>query len=76
MAERTIILDGFSKTFAMTGWRMGYGVMPTIWYLTSRGEGQIRTRARPVVQRAGIEALSGPRRTSDEMAPSSRADET
>jgi aspartate aminotransferase len=28
MKERTIILDGFSKTFAMTGWRLGYGVMP------------------------------------------------
>ncbi len=28
MAERTILLDGFSKTFAMTGWRLGYGVMP------------------------------------------------
>ncbi len=28
MAERTIILDGFSKTFAMTGWRLGYGVFP------------------------------------------------
>ena len=28
MAERTIILDGFSKTYAMTGWRLGYGLMP------------------------------------------------
>jgi len=28
MAEQTIILDGFSKTYAMTGWRLGYGVMP------------------------------------------------
>jgi aspartate aminotransferase len=28
MAERTIILDGFSKTYAMTGWRLGYGIMP------------------------------------------------
>jgi aspartate/methionine/tyrosine aminotransferase len=28
MAERTILLDGFSKTYAMTGWRLGYGVMP------------------------------------------------
>src|SRR5207247_10537117 len=28
MPERTIILDGFSKTYAMTGWRLGYGVMP------------------------------------------------
>jgi aspartate/methionine/tyrosine aminotransferase len=28
MRDRTIILDGFSKTYAMTGWRIGYGVMP------------------------------------------------
>jgi len=28
LAERTILLDGFSKTFAMTGWRLGYGVFP------------------------------------------------
>ena len=28
MAERTIILDGFSKTYAMTGWRLGYGIVP------------------------------------------------
>ncbi|HZV25734.1 MAG TPA: aminotransferase class I/II-fold pyridoxal phosphate-dependent enzyme, partial [Acidothermaceae bacterium] len=30
MLERTIILDGFSKTYAMTGWRLGYGVMPPV----------------------------------------------
>src|SRR6188768_4219500 len=30
MAERTIILDGFSKTFAMTGWRLGYAVVPPL----------------------------------------------
>jgi aspartate/methionine/tyrosine aminotransferase len=28
MAERTILIDGFSKTYAMTGWRLGYGIMP------------------------------------------------
>ena len=28
MADRTIILDGFSKSYAMTGWRLGYGIMP------------------------------------------------
>ncbi len=35
--DRTIILDGFSKTYAMTGWRMGYGVMRPIWRRISRG---------------------------------------
>ena len=28
MAERTIVLDGFSKTYAMTGWRLGYAIVP------------------------------------------------
>ena len=31
MAERTILLDGWSKTFAMTGWRLGFGVFPAPW---------------------------------------------
>ena len=30
MAERTIVLDGFSKTFAMTGWRLGYAIVPDV----------------------------------------------
>ena len=34
MLEKTIILDGFSKTYAMTGWRIGYGVMPE-WLVTA-----------------------------------------
>ena len=29
MLDKTVILDGFSKTYSMTGWRLGYGVMPT-----------------------------------------------
>ncbi len=35
MLEKTIILDGFSKTYAMTGWRLGYGVMPA-WLVGAR----------------------------------------
>ena len=31
MAERTVLLDGWSKTFAMTGWRLGFGVLPEPW---------------------------------------------
>ena len=34
MAERTITLDGFCKTFAMTGWRLGYGIVPE-WLMPS-----------------------------------------
>ena len=62
MPERTILLDGFSKTFAMTGWRLGYGVMPKplaphISRLITNSVSCTAT----FVQHAGIEALQGPR---------------
>jgi aspartate aminotransferase len=61
MQERTIILDGFSKTYAMTGWRMGYGVMserilPHIEKLIINTNSCTSTFS----QYAGIEALKGP----------------
>jgi aspartate aminotransferase len=61
MAERTIILDGFSKAYAMTGWRMGYGIMPTslvpsIARLVTNSVSCTAT----FTQRAGIVALDGP----------------
>ena len=61
MAERTIILDGFSKTYAMTGWRLGYGIMPTdlapqITRLVTNSVSCTAT----FVQKAGIAALEGP----------------
>ena len=37
MAERTIILDGFSKTYAMTGWRLGYAIIPEPFLLPTGG---------------------------------------
>ncbi len=61
MAERTIILDGFSKTYAMTGWRLGYGVFPP-----ELVPGIIRLMVNSVsctptfVQLAGLAALEGP----------------
>src|SRR5947208_12793934 len=59
MAERTILLDGFSKTFAMTGWRLGYGVFPRslvepIAKLVTNSVSCTAT----FVQRAGTAALS------------------
>ncbi|MCP4152109.1 MAG: pyridoxal phosphate-dependent aminotransferase [bacterium] len=61
MAERTIIMDGFSKTYAMTGWRLGYGVMPAT--LASK-VGLLLTHSvgctASFTQIAGIEALTGP----------------
>jgi aspartate aminotransferase len=68
LAERTIILDGFSKTFAMTGWRMGYGVMPTelVPHISRLVTNSVSCTP-PFIQRAGIEALTGPRERVNEM---------
>ena len=61
MAERTIIADGFSKTYAMTGWRLGYGIMPEaladrVELLATHGVGCPAS----FTQIAGIEAIQGP----------------
>jgi aspartate aminotransferase len=61
MLEKTIILDGFSKTYAMTGWRMGYGVMPE-WLVDAVSKLMVNSNSctASFIQRAGIEALNGP----------------
>jgi len=61
MLEKTIILDGFSKTYAMTGWRMGYGVMPT-WLVEAVTKLMVNSNSctASFTQRAGIAALTGP----------------
>ena len=61
MQERTILLEGHSKTYAMTGWRLGYGIAPTeladkITQLTINSNSCTAT----FTQFAGIEALKGP----------------
>jgi len=59
--DRTILLDGWSKTYSMTGWRLGYGVWPAS--LIDHAERlQINSNSCPSapVQIAGIEALKGP----------------
>ncbi|HLQ66273.1 MAG TPA: pyridoxal phosphate-dependent aminotransferase [Candidatus Limnocylindrales bacterium] len=61
MQERTVILDGFSKTYAMTGWRLGYGVMnPTLAKHVARLATNVYSCATSFVQRAAPTALSGP----------------
>jgi aspartate/methionine/tyrosine aminotransferase len=61
MAERTIILDGFSKTYAMTGWRLGYGAMPADFaQVVSKLMVNSVSCTSMAVQRAGLEALTGP----------------
>jgi aspartate aminotransferase len=60
MAERTVIIDGFSKTYAMTGWRLGYGIMPValaqrVELLLTHAVGCTAT----FTQMAGVTALTG-----------------
>lgn len=60
MAEWTILLDGFSKTYAMTGWRLGYGVMnPTLAKHVARLATNVYSCATSFVQRAAPTALTG-----------------
>jgi aspartate/methionine/tyrosine aminotransferase len=61
MLEKTVILDGFSKTYAMTGWRMGYGVMPA-WLVDPVNKLMVNSNSctASFTQRAGIAALNGP----------------
>lgn len=68
MAERTIILDGFSKTYAMTGWRMGYGVMPeALAAQVAKLMTNSNSCTAAFTQVAGIEALRGPQDESYKM---------
>ena len=68
MLEKTIILDGFSKTYAMTGWRMGYGVMPE-WLVDAVNKLMVNSNSctASFTQRAGIAALNGPQDASNAM---------
>jgi aspartate/methionine/tyrosine aminotransferase len=74
MAERTIVLDGFSKTWAMTGWRLGYAILP---------EALVAPFSRLIIntvsctssfsQIAAVEALTGPQDAVDAMVEEFRA---
>jgi len=68
MADLSIILDGFSKTFAMTGWRIGYGVMPVdLAFHITRLMTNSNSCPASFTQRAAIAALEGPQDESDAM---------
>jgi len=68
MKERTILLDGFSKTYAMTGWRMGYGVMRAdLATHISRLMTNSNSCTATFTQVAGIEALRGSQDVVDDM---------
>ncbi len=68
MKEKTIILNGFSKIYAMTGWRLGYGVMRKD---LAQKVAQINTNSNSCTsaftQMAGVEALKGPQKDSEKM---------
>ena len=68
LLEKTIILDGFSKTYAMTGWRIGYGVMPE-WLAAAVTRLMVNSNSctASFTQRAAIEALRGPQESVDAM---------
>ncbi|MGH8101655.1 MAG: pyridoxal phosphate-dependent aminotransferase [Chthoniobacterales bacterium] len=68
MKERTILLDGFSKTYAMTGWRMGYGVMrANLATHIARLQTNSNSCTASFSQVAGVEALRGPQDSVDQM---------
>jgi aspartate/methionine/tyrosine aminotransferase len=68
MQDRTIILDGFSKTYAMTGWRMGYGVMrEDLAAQMTRLMTNSNSCTASFTQIAGIEALRGDQAPVDRM---------
>jgi aspartate aminotransferase len=68
MKDRTILLDGFSKTYAMTGWRMGYGVMRAdLATHVSRLMTNSASCTASFSQIAGVEALRGPQDSVEEM---------
>ncbi len=67
--ERTILLDGFSKTYAMTGWRMGYGVMRSdLAVHIARLSTNSTSCTASFTQVAGIEALRGDQSSVDKMS--------
>ena len=68
MLEKTIILDGFSKTYAMTGWRIGYGVMPK-WLVEAVTKLMVNSNSctASFTQRAALAALAGPQDAVERM---------
>ncbi|NLT74483.1 MAG: pyridoxal phosphate-dependent aminotransferase [Chloroflexi bacterium] len=71
--ERTIILHGFSKTYAMTGWRLGYGVMPE-WLAEQVNRLMVNSNSctNAATQWAGVAALTGPQEPVAEMVEAFR----
>jgi aspartate/methionine/tyrosine aminotransferase len=68
LRDRIILLDGWSKTYSMTGWRLGYGIWPDcLVEIAERLQINSNSCASAPVQMAGIEALNGPQDSVDMM---------
>ena len=79
MKARTVTINGFSKAFAMTGWRLGYGAAPEpVARAMSKVQGTLTAGANAFVQQAGIAALQGGRAEVETMRETyrRRRDET
>jgi aspartate aminotransferase len=74
MLERTVLLDGFSKTYAMTGWRCGYAAVPeALVEPLSRFFVNATSCVPPFIQLAGVAALQGPQDAVETMRAEFRA---
>jgi aspartate/methionine/tyrosine aminotransferase len=68
MPERTVLLDGYSKIYSMTGWRLGYGIMPEeLAKLIAKLQINVTSCTASFTQIAGIEALTGPQDETNKM---------
>ncbi|HYB57811.1 MAG TPA: pyridoxal phosphate-dependent aminotransferase [Alphaproteobacteria bacterium] len=68
LRERVILLDGWSKTYAMTGWRMGFGVWPTALFpYAERLAVNCHSCVNAAAQYAGLAALTGPQESVGRM---------
>ncbi|MDO7852205.1 pyridoxal phosphate-dependent aminotransferase [Hymenobacter convexus] len=73
VADRVITVNGFSKGYAMTGWRLGYlAARPDIAYACEKMQSQITSGTCSIAQRAGLAALRGGRASADEMVAAYR----
>ena len=70
MYERTIISDGASKTWAMTGWRIGFTSNPALAPVFTRWITNTESCASQISQWAAVEAINGPQRAAEEMKES------
>ena len=71
--ERTIVINGFSKAFAMTGWRLGYMAAPVfIAEAVTKIQGQVTSGANSIAQKAGVVALNADLKPTLEMTEAFR----